>query len=63
MASSIASLVYLLLVIEGLHLLTLLSFLASSYRKDGGAIFLAWLGLAPLRSLLHLLQSTLITMI
>jgi len=44
MASSNASLVHLPLVIKGLHLLTLLSFLASSYPKHGGTFSLFWLG-------------------
>jgi len=44
MASSNASLVHLPLVIKGIHLLTLLFFLTSSYPKHGGTFSLSWLG-------------------
>jgi hypothetical protein len=44
MASFNASLVHLPLVIKGLHLLTLLSFLVSFYPKHGGTFSLSWLG-------------------
>jgi len=61
MASSNVSLVHLFLVIKGLHLLTLLCFLASSYSQDGWTFSLSWLDsyYNPLR----LLWSTLIIMI
>jgi hypothetical protein len=44
MASSIASLVHLPVVIRRLHLLTLVSFLTNFYPKDGGTIYLSWFG-------------------
>jgi hypothetical protein len=61
MASSNASLVHLPLVIRGLHLLTFLCFLASSYPQDGGTFSLSWLSSSY--SPLCFLWGTLITMI